>query len=56
MNETVTSELSKNNMLYGTEAPFKNFGPSCVNNRGEEIKINNLEKPIKAPIMAVREK
>lgn len=56
MSEIVTSILNKNSLLYGAEEiEKKNFGPSCVDMKGEEI--NEIPgKPQVAPIKAVREK
>lgn len=56
MSEVVTPVLNKNSLLYGEEEiGMKNFGPSCVDMRGEEISTKP-EKPQIAPVKAVREK
>lgn len=56
MSEIVTSVLNKNSLLYGAkEIEKKNFGPSCVDMKGEEIGMIP-EKPQIAPVNAVREK
>lgn len=56
MSEIVTSVFNKNSFLYGAEdIEMKNFGPSCVDMRGEEIN-ETPDKPQVAHIKAVCEK
>ena len=55
MSEIVTSVLNMNSLLYGSADAKKNFGPDCVDGRGEDGKKVEV-KPVEAPIKAVREK
>lgn len=55
MSEIVTSVLNKNSLLYGSGDTRKDFGPNCVDRKGEEIRTGNIS-PTEAPIKAVREK
>lgn len=55
MSEIVTSILNKNSLMYGSNDAKKNFGPDCVDGKGEEVKGVEA-KPTDAPIKAVREK
>ena len=53
---TVSSSINRNSLLYGTDINVKkNYGPSCVDMRGEET-TTILNKPDEAPVKAVREK
>ena len=55
MSEIVTSVLNKNSLMYGSNDAKKNFGPDCVEGKGEEVKGVET-KPTDAPIKDVREK
>lgn len=56
MSEIVTSVFNKNSLLYGAEdIEMQNFGPSCVDMRGEEINETSDKSQV-APIKAVSEK
>lgn len=55
MSEIVTSILNKNSLLYGSGDARKDFGPGCIDRKGEEVKVGNAA-PTEAPIKAVREK
>lgn len=55
MSEIVTSILNKNSLLYGSGDARKDFGPNCVDRKGEDMNVGNTV-PTEAPIKAVREK
>lgn len=55
MSEIVTSILNKNSLLYGSGEARKDFGPGCIDRKGEDVKVGNTV-PAEAPIKAVREK
>lgn len=55
MSEIVTSALNKNSLLYGSADAKKNFGPDCVDGKGEDSKKVEV-KPAEAPVKAVRQK
>ena len=55
MSEIVTSILNKNSLLYGSGDARKDFGPNCVDRKGEDVKVGNAV-PTEAPIKAVGEK